>query len=53
MGTAAASYWLMGGSPSKRSMDRSIELVEYKVLSTIPCFTYGQMTSPTVRRAST
>ncbi len=33
MGVAAASYWLMGGSPRMSSMVRSMEAVEYMVLT--------------------
>src|ERR1700712_4766731 len=39
MGVAAASYWLIGGSPKINSIVRSIEEVEYIVLSTKPRFT--------------
>jgi hypothetical protein len=53
MGIAAASYWLIGGNPSRSSIDRTIELVEYIVLSTVPRLTYGLITRPVVRLAST
>src|SRR3984957_15735605 len=29
IGIAAASYWLMGGSPRNSSIDRTIEMVQY------------------------
>ena len=53
IGFAAASYWLIGGSPSSKSIVRRNELVVCKVLSTTCRLVYGVTTNPVVRRAST
>ena len=53
MGRAAASYWLRGGMPRTSSIVRIMLTVLYCVLSTAWRRTYGLMTRPTVRCAST
>ena len=53
MGRAAASYWLSGGSPRISSIVWIMLTVLYCVLSTALRLTYGLITRPTVRCAST
>src|SRR5260221_1724682 len=53
IGVAAASYWLIGGSPRTSSIVRSTPDVVYSVLSTTPRRLKGLTASTIERGAST